>query len=183
MLSVSDLSSLEDVVEENTLVGKDEFDRDEDLVEDGNGVSVGSMSKKRKVAPSQKHLIRDLVIDVSNWTTTVQLIRKKFVSNNNHMDVIFSDGVKCVKGVIYRNLCSKTYTLSKCRLKEYKGPVHNLPMLALQVEFSAFTECVVDLALTARGQVAGTSNQTGLNTRQLSTQTHDYNMVSEIRLP
>lgn len=65
------------------------------------------------------------------------------------MDVIFSDGVKCVKGVIYRNLCSKfenlleegkTYTLSKCRLKEYKGPVHNLPMLALQVEFSVFTE-------------------------------------------
>ncbi|KZR96768.1 Uncharacterized protein APZ42_008702 [Daphnia magna] len=86
------------------------------------------MSKKRKVAPSQTHLIRDLVIDLSNWMTTAQLIRKTFVSNNNHMDVIFSDGVKCVKGVIYRNLC------------KYKGPVHNLPMLALQVEFSVFTE-------------------------------------------
>lgn len=65
MLSVSDLSSLEDVVEETALVRKDEFDRDGDLVEDGNGVSVGSMSKKRKVAPSQTHLIRDLVIDLS----------------------------------------------------------------------------------------------------------------------
>ncbi|KZS10206.1 Uncharacterized protein APZ42_025373 [Daphnia magna] len=148
-MSVSDLSSLEEVVEENTLVRKDEFDRDGDLVEDGNGVSVGSILKKRKVAPSQTHLIRDLVIDLSNWTTTAQLIRKTFVSNNNHMGVIFSDGVKCVKGVIYLNLCSKfenlleegkTYTLSKCRLKEYKGPVHNLPMLALQMEFSAFTE-------------------------------------------
>ncbi|KAK4024890.1 hypothetical protein OUZ56_010385 [Daphnia magna] len=57
MMSVRDLSSLEDVVEENTLVRKDEFDRDGDLVEDdldcivkdsSNEVIIFSHSEKSK---------------------------------------------------------------------------------------------------------------------------------------
>lgn len=44
--SVSDLFSLEDVVEEDTLLRKDEFDCDGEIEEGGNGVSIEPMSKK-----------------------------------------------------------------------------------------------------------------------------------------
>lgn len=62
--SVSDLFSLEDVVEEDTLLRKDEFDCDGEIEEGGNGVSIEPMSKKIKFVSAHTHLIRDLSIDL-----------------------------------------------------------------------------------------------------------------------
>jgi hypothetical protein len=55
---------LEDVVEEDTLLRKDEFDCDGEIEEGGNGVSIEPMSKKIKFVSAHTHLIRDLSIDL-----------------------------------------------------------------------------------------------------------------------
>ncbi len=65
------------------------------------------------------------------------------------MDVIFSDGEKCIKGVIYRTLCplfekdlvkGETYTITKANLKAYKGVEHNLQTMDFQLVFTYDTE-------------------------------------------
>lgn len=70
-------------------------------------------------------------------------------TRNHHIDILLPNDKNCIKGVIYQNLCKKfkdqleevnIFTLSKAKIKNYKGPGHNLPLKDIQIEFAINTE-------------------------------------------
>ncbi|KZS09717.1 Uncharacterized protein APZ42_026026 [Daphnia magna] len=114
MMSVRDLSSLEDVVEENTLVRKDEFDRDGDLVEDGNGVSVGSIDLVvTRNYPIPITSLRDAKDLKHNTVIDLDCI----VKDSSNEVIIFSHSEKSKKEVlVYDSSClpGETFVFDVC---------------------------------------------------------------------
>lgn len=67
-MSVNYLSASEDEKEENNFVAKDEFaDCKAKQGEDGNGVGVQPQPKKRKIVPTQTHLISKLTVKTTKY--------------------------------------------------------------------------------------------------------------------
>ena len=75
------------------------------------------------------HLLHDSFQGDNNGT-----IDKKKPESKQHMEVIFSDGEKCLKGVVYRNLCTRFEKRSSRRrnLHNHKSEPQSLQECGIQ---------------------------------------------------